>query len=187
MLKKKLTNTDLEISAICLGTDDFGTAVEERRAFEVMDYYYENGGNLIDTARIYAAWFENGEGMSEKTIGRWLKERKNRHDIIISSKCACPKLDKMHISRLTAKEMEDDIDKSLLALGVDCIDIMWLHRDDESKPVSEIMDAVNYISKKGKVRYFGASNWRASRIKEANKYAKAASTEHFIASQIKWS
>lgn len=187
MLMKKINHTDLYLSSICLGTDDFGTTVEKKRAFDVLDYYHENGGNVLDTARVYASWIPGGAGMSEKTIGEWMKARGARNDIVISTKCAHPNLDSMQISRLSAEELESDVDQSLLALGVDCIDIMWLHRDDEKRPVSGIMDSLNRIVKKGKVRYFGVSNWHGIRIEEANAFANAENFIQLIASQIKWS
>lgn len=185
MYKKKIK--DLELSSICLGTDDFGSTVEKKRSYEIMDYYYENGGNVIDTARIYASWLPGGAGMSEKTIGEWLKDRGNRNEIIISSKCGHPILGKMDISRLSEKELESDIDDSLRTLAVEYIDIMWLHRDDKNVHVSSIMESLNKFVKKGKIRYFGVSNWRSSRIEEANSFARVENYEELIASQIKWS
>ena len=152
-----------------------------------MDSYIENGGNVIDTARVYASWLPNGDGASEKTIGEYMKSRNNRENIIISTKCAHPPLAKMDINRLSPEEIESDIDQSLLALETDYIDILWLHRDAANVKVDGIIDSLDDMVKKGKIRYYGASNWTGKRIGEANEYAKLSGKMPLIASQIKWS
>lgn len=181
MKYKKLQNTEINASSIVLGTDYYGTAVPKDLSFDLMNAYIESGGNVLDTARIY------GTGASEKTIGEYMKGRNNRHNIIISTKCAHPPIGRMDISRLSHAEIESDIDESLLALGTDYIDILWLHRDDESVEVGGIIDTLDSMVKKGKIRYYGASNWTGKRIGEANEYARGTGKIPLIASQIKWS
>lgn len=180
-MKKFLKNTQLEIFPIILGSDYFGDAITRQTAFENMDLYIENGGNIIDTARLYV----NGE--SEKIIGEYLRERKLKNKIIISTKAAHPPLGHMEINRLSKEEIEKDVDTSLSLLGLDTIDILWLHRDDHKVPVESIVDAVNSIIKKGKVKYWGASNWQGKRIEQANEYAKANNLQPIFGGQIQWS
>jgi len=187
LLYKKLQNTEINASSIVLGTNYFGTTISNELSFQMMDTYLEKGGNVLDTARIYASWLPNGEGASEKTIGEYMKTRNNRRNIIISTKCAHPPLGKMNINRLSPFEIESDIDQSLLALDTDYIDILWLHRDDIGTPVNGIIDTLDSMVKKGKILYYGASNWTGKRIGEANRYAKCSGKMPFIASQIKWS
>jgi len=187
MLYKKMQNTEINASSIVLGTNYFGTTISKELSFDLMDTYIENGGNVLDTARIYASWLPNGIGASEKTIGEYIKSRNNRQNIIISTKCAHPPLERMDINRLSHSEIESDIDESLLTVDTDYIDILWLHRDDISVEVSGIIDALDSMVKKGKIRYYGASNWTGKRIGEANEYAKRSSKMPLIASQIKWS
>lgn len=166
------------LSQIVLGTDGYSERINKETAFELMDFYIEQGGNVLDTARLYCG------GESEKLIGQYLKERNIRNKIFISTKCSHPPLDDMTHSRLKPEDIEADIDESLIALGVDVIDMVWLHRDDERKGVRHIMDALNDMVRKGKIRNFGASNWTYERIDSANRYAYESGGDGFAAGQI---
>ncbi|NLH96815.1 MAG: aldo/keto reductase [Clostridiaceae bacterium] len=183
----KTAGDTLRVSKIVLGTDHFGTTVSEEDALRLMDIFADAGGNCIDTARVYASWIPGGEGASERTVGKWLKSRKNRDRIVLSTKGGHPELDSMTRGRLSRKELESDLDESLRALGVDHIDIYWLHRDDISRPAEDIMETLHTFVKKGKVRAIGCSNWKTGRIEEANRAAAAGGKEAFCASQIQWS
>ncbi len=174
------------VSSLALGSDSFGTIIDEKTAFSLMDEFCFLGGNTIDTARVYGAHFGGKVGDSEAVIGKWLSQRGRRDDIVISTKCAHPDLAAMNISRLSKKEIEDDVDKSLSALKTDYIDILWLHRDDAGVDADEIIDALDELVKKGKICRFGTSNWRTNRIDEAVKYANSSGKNAFCASQIKW-
>lgn len=167
---------DMELSRFILGTDGYGRRIDRKTAFSILELYAGNGGNVLDTARMYTG------GESEKIVGEFA--RANRGQMLISSKCAFPPCEDMHKSRLSRAEIESDIDESLRALRVDCIDIMWLHRDDEALPTEPIVDTMNAMRKKGKIRYFGASNWRYDRIKAANRYAVETGQAGFFASQV---
>lgn len=167
---------DMELSRFILGTDGYGQRIDRKTAFSILELYAGNGGNVLDTARMYTG------GESEKIVGEFA--RANRGQMLISSKCAFPPCEDMHKSRLSRAEIESDIDESLRALRVDCIDIMWLHRDDEALPTEPIVDTMNAMRKKGKIRYFGASNWRYDRIKAANRYAAETGQAGFFASQV---
>ena len=169
---------DESLSRIVLGTDGYSERIDRQTAFELMDFYIENGGNVLDTARIYAG------GGSERLIGEYLKDRGIRDKVFISTKCSHPPVGDMSVSRLTPAEIEADIDASLMALGVDTIDMLWLHRDDEKKGVRHIIDALNEMVLKGKIRYFGASNWTYERIDSANRYAYESGRDGFAAGQI---
>lgn len=179
---------NLKITDIVMGTDCFGAEMEPALCENLLDLYVEHGGNTIDTARSYSIW--SGDftpGQSERVIGPWLKKRGKRDDLVISTKCAHPASTKrMDIPRLSEQEIISDVEDSLKDLGTDYIDILWLHRDNESVPVSGIMEALHKLVKQGKVLNIGASNWTAKRIKEANEYAKANNLTQFSASQIKW-
>lgn len=169
---------DESLSRIVLGTDGYSERIDRETAFAIMDCYIENGGNVIDTARSYCG------GKSEELIGSYLKERGIRNKIFISTKCSFPHIEDMTKSRLTPQEIEADIDASLLALGVDTIDMLWLHRDDERKGVRHMMDALNDMVQKGKIRNFGASNWTFERIDDANRYAYESGGDGFAAGQV---
>lgn len=167
---------DMEISEIVLGTEGYDERIDRNTAFQLMEFYVENGGNIIDTARLYC------EGKSEALVGEFIKDKRDK--VYVSTKCAHPLTlqDLSHI-RLSKEEIEDDVEKSLKALQTDYIDILWLHRDDIEKPVGPIIDTLNGLIKNGKVRHIGASNWSYDRIAEANEYAKSTNQIGFCASQ----
>ena len=156
-------------AVIALGTMDFGGKIDEGRAFEYMDAYTEIGGNFIDTARMYGDFAANVWGGSEEVIGRWMDRRKNRSEIILSTKGAHPK--QKGIGRLGRGDIMDDMQRSLDALKCDHVDIYWLHRDDESRPVRDILETLTELCEKGYAKYVGVSNWSTERIIEANECA----------------
>ncbi len=178
---------NLPLSKIALGCCDFGSRISEAEAFRQLDMYYDAGGRTLDTARIYAAWLPGGESASERTVGRWLTSRGRWGPVPAATKGGHPPLADMHVSRLSPDELERDLEDSLRALGTDCIDLYFLHRDDPSRPAGEIMDTLNRFVRAGKTRALGASNWSAARIQAANVWAEAAGMQPFSVSQIQWS
>ena len=180
-MKRLLKNTKFNIFPIVMGSDYFGSAISRETAFCNMDLYIEYGGNIIDTARLYV------DGKSEQIIGEYLKERNLKNKIVISTKAAHPPVGNMEVNRLSKEEIEKDVDTSLSLLGVDAIDILWLHRDDHSVPVETVVDAMDDIIKKGKVKYWGVSNWQGARMEKANQYAKANNMQEIFGGQIQWS
>lgn len=177
--------TDKGISKIALGTALYGSQIDKKTAFEMMDVFFENGGNLLDTARGYASWIEGGKDMSEKTIGEYIKSRSLRNKAVISTKGGQPH-DGL-IPRLSKEELCCDIEESLTCLDIDCVDIYYLHRDDLSKSVEEIMPILHRFVKDGKTKCLGASNWTFERIKKANDFAKNNGLTPFTYSQVMWS
>jgi len=180
-----LNHTNLTVSNILLGTDGFGSAVEQERAYALLNIYTEQGGNLLDTAECYSQWLPGGTHASENLLGRWMKEKKNRHKILISTKGGFYTYGSA--PRLSQKEIFMDLEGSLRRLGTDYIDIYWLHRDAPQLPVAGIMDTLSLAVKQGKVRYIGVSNWTCERLEEANCYAGAMGYPSLIASQLQYS
>lgn len=173
---KYINLRDMRLSQIVLGTEGYSERIDKDTAFQLMDFYIENGGNIIDTARLYC------NGKSEIVVGDFIKGKRDK--VYISTKCAHPPtLTDLSQSRLSKEEIIEDVDKSLLALGIEYIDILWLHRDDTEKPVGPIIDTLNGLVKEGKIRHFGASNWSFDRITEANEYANNTKQDGFCASQ----
>ena len=154
---------------------------------ELMDHYIEAGGNVIDTAESYARWLPGGEYQSEKVIGEWLRERRTRDQIVLSTKGAHPKLESMDVPRLSKAEIQADLDSSLQRLGVEHIDLYWLHRDSPGYPVEEILESLDTFRKAGKIKYAGFSNWTQSRAEEARLAAERLGVQGFVASQNMWS
>ncbi|GAP07793.1 predicted oxidoreductase related to aryl-alcohol dehydrogenases [Anaerolinea thermolimosa] len=186
MLYTTLPGTDLHVSSLCLGTADFGSTIDESTAFRMLDSFLDSGGNFIDTAKIYADWLPGERSISEKTIGRWLRQSSKRHRIILATKGAHPHLETMLTPRLSRAEILSDLDASLRHLGVEVIDLYWLHRDDPNRPVAEILETLNEAVRQGKIRAFGCSNWRVERIRAALETALAHRLVPFIADQMFW-
>ena len=187
MQYKKISNTDLLVSSISLGSALFGSTIDKKDAFELMDIFLTQGGNFLDTAHIYADWLPVEKSISEKTIGEWMKLRKNRGNLIIGTKGAHPSFSHMKIPRLSKEEVTSDVEGSLNALKTDYIDLYWLHRDDENRPVGEILEYLNELVKSGKILSFGCSNWKANRIVEALEYANENGIKSFVGNQNMWS
>ncbi|MEZ4674036.1 MAG: aldo/keto reductase [Caldilineaceae bacterium] len=188
MHTKLIPNTDLTVSAICLGTSNFGAAIAQPDAFTLLDAYVDHGGNFLDTAEVYANWLPDlPRSIGERTIGAWLAARGNRDRIIIGTKGGHPDLATMHISRLSPAEILHDLDGSLERLQTDYIDLYWLHRDDPSRPVAEILKILDRQVRAGKIRAFGCSNWSTPRMREAWHHATAQQIHGFVANQPMWS
>ena len=167
MQKVKLGKSGLEVSALALGTDLIGSKIDRATSFGLFDFFHEKGGTFLDTANFYASWlpgFQGGE--SETTIGAWMKERRNRNEMVISSKLAFdyPEC----AGGLTAAEIERECEKSLRRLQSDRIDLYYSHRDDRETPLEETMEAFDRLIRAGKVRAIGASNLTVWRIAQSN-------------------
>lgn len=159
----------------------------DAESFALLDLYVEAGGNFLDTANIYGKWLSRGENTSEQVIGKWMKARKNRQHIILATKGGHPNLASMDVPRLSRQEVTDDLTESLSTLGTDRVDVYWLHRDDETRDVAEIMEYLHDFVTQGKVRYVGCSNWKPARIRKANAYAQRHHLTPFIGNQMMWS
>lgn len=182
-----MNGTDLEVSKICLGGGCFGSKLDESQSYEVLDRFVALGGNFIDTAKIYCGWIPGMEHFSEKVIGKWLKERNNYGDIVVATKGAHYELNTPDISRVSKEEVSQDLDESRKLLGLDTIDFYWLHRDDETKEIGEILEFMENLVKEGKIRYYGASNYSVERLREAETYAREHGLKGFSAVSNQWS
>lgn len=182
-----INNTDLAVSQLCLGTNQFGTGMDDELAAELCDTFVELGGNFFDTAHSYGDWIPNAPlSASEHTLGRWLAG-KNRDDLIIASKgCEFDYRAGDFQLRVSREVIESDLLGSLEALQTDYLDLFWLHRDDPSRPVGELIDALMEQQQRGRIRHFGCSNWSIERIEEAQDYAIANGHSGFVACQPLW-
>lgn len=176
-----------KVSAVAYGTATLGTAIDRENSFKLLDCFVENGGNLIDTAHVYADWLSEEKAVSEKTIGLWMKERRNRDKIFVSTKGAHPlRLNGQYISRLKRNNIEEDINGSLEKLQTEYVDLYFLHRDDKTLPVEEIMETLRDIVKTGKARSIGLSNWCPERIKAAMAYCKEKGYPEISVNQLQF-
>ena len=176
---KKLGNTDLDVSLICLGTMTWGTQNTEKDAFEQMDYSVSQGVNFFDTAEIYSVPpTSDSYGKTEVMIGNWFEKRKNRDKIILATKVAGPGCDWIRGggNNFDEKKIGEAIDGSLKRLKTDYIDLYQLHwperstnffgrrdysynnKEGEWNSFENILDALGKYIKSGKIRYIGMSN-----------------------------
>jgi aryl-alcohol dehydrogenase-like predicted oxidoreductase len=176
----RLGQSDIEVSALCLGTDLIGSKIDRATSFALLDQFREAGGTFIDTGNFYASWLPGCKGgESESTIGAWMKDRGVRDDVAIATKLGFdyPGSD----GGLTAGEIERECEKSLRRLGTDRIDLYYAHRDDRGTALDETMAAFDRLIRAGKVRGIGASNMRGWRIAEANAVSRANGWARFCA------
>ena len=183
----QLNRTDLLVSPICLGTSQFGTGISADLALWQLDAFTERGGNFLDTALVYGDWGKGEKAISEKLLGKWLKDRREREGMVIMTKGGHPLLETMHLTRCTPIDINNDIESSLKNLGLDCIDLYLLHRDNIDLPVDALLDTLEESKTKGRIAHYGFSNWSYGRIKEAEVYAAKAGISGFLCNQIKWS
>jgi aryl-alcohol dehydrogenase-like predicted oxidoreductase len=161
-----------DVSRLVLGTAGYLRAPLDV-SLELLDAWLELGGNAIDTARRY--------GNSEAIVGRWLHERGCRDEVVLATKGAHYDVETGR-SRVNPEEIDADLAESIAQLGVDTIDVYWLHRDDPAQPVGPIIETLNRHRLEGRIRVFGASNWSHERLEEANAYAEANGLESFACS-----
>lgn len=187
MKKINIPDTDLSLSMIGLGTVGAGLDWDNEDADRVFDAYVDNGGNVIDTARVYSDWVRPEIGRSERVVGDWLNRSKKRDKVIIITKGGHPDMlaepVDMHKSRVARSQMEYDINLSLKTLRTDYIDIYFYHRDNTSIPVSELIETMENFRREGKIRYYGCSNWTTARILEADEYCRQHNYRGFVANQ----
>ena len=177
-----LKGSDLNVSILCLGTANFGATLSEPDSHKQLDTFFDYGGNLIDSARIYSDWIPGEKGRSERIIGDYLRARNNRSNWIISTKGGHGLSD----HRLDLKDLDQDLHNSLKALGTDYIDLYSLHRDNYALEVEEILDQMNDYVSSGKIRFFGCSNWSTERIRRAQEYSASCAKPGFVANQPFW-
>jgi len=176
---KKLGNTELDVSLICLGTMTWGTQNSEKDAFEQMDYSIKKGINFFDTAEIYSVPpTAESYGKTEVMIGNWFEKRKNRKKIILATKIAGPRCDWIRGGKnsFDEKKIGEAIDGSLKRLKTDYIDLYQLHwperstncfgvreysineEEKEWNNFETILQSLEKYIKSGKIRYIGVSN-----------------------------
>lgn len=166
MEKRQLGKSDLYVSPLTFGGNVFGWTADEKTSFELLDRFTAAGFNFIDTADVYSSWAPgNKGGESETIIGRWLKSRGNRNQVIIATKVGWDFGDGRR--GLAPAYIRRAVEDSLGRLQTDYIDLYQSHKDDESVPQEEVLHTYAELIKEGKVRWIGASNFSAERLASA--------------------
>lgn len=181
MNRRIIKNTDLEIAPINFGGNVFGWTLDEKQSFDILNQFTEGGFNFIDTADTYAWWVNGIGGQSETIIGKWLKERKNRQEIVIATKVGSETSE--HGFDTSKKHILKSVDESLKRLGTDYIDLYYTHFDDKVTPIEETLSAYNEIIRAGKVRYIAASNISPERLIESFEVAEKNNFPKYVALQ----
>ena len=190
---KKLGNTDLVVSTICLGTMTWGEQNTMEEGFEQMDYALDQDINFFDAAEMYPSpCRKETYGETEKIIGHWFVERKNRDKIILASKISGPGMDYIRGGGLqfSEKNISLALENSLKRLKTDYIDLYQLHwperktnffgrlgyehREDSNEwnNFEKILVVLEKFIKEGKIRYIGLSNetaWGLAKFLEISK------------------
>lgn len=165
---RNLGRTGLKVSELCLGTMQWGWTASEEAGWAVMDAFVDAGGNFIDTADVYSRWAGgNPGGVAEEVIGRWMKERGNRRQIVLATKVRSRMWDGPNGEGLSRGHIMSAVEDSLRRLQTDYIDLYQTHWYDADTPIDETMRALDDLVREGKVRYIGCSNYPAWRLAKA--------------------
>jgi aryl-alcohol dehydrogenase-like predicted oxidoreductase len=156
MESRTLSNTDLVVSRIALGTMTFGAQVDESQAAVMVDQCLDHGVRFIDTANVYNA------GRSEEILGRILDGRRDR--VILASKVGIKMGDGPDESGLSRAAIARGVEESLRRLRTDRLDLCYLHQPDPATPLDESLEAMDRLVRAGKVLYVGASNYAAWQV-----------------------
>jgi len=190
------TTAGVRVSPLCLGAMNFGDAwkgmmgeCNKEQSFEMLDYFFNNGGNFIDTSNNY-----QGEE-SETWIGEWMAARKNRDQMVIATKFTTnytalrnpkPRLMVNYVGNNT-KSMHLSLEASLKKLQTTYLDILYVHWWDFTTSIEELMQSLNALVLAGKVLYLGVSDTPAWIVSKANQYARDHGFRPFSVYQGRWS
>jgi aryl-alcohol dehydrogenase-like predicted oxidoreductase len=166
---RNLGKTGLKVSALCMGTMQFGWSVNEVDTQRILSRTYEAGINFIDTADVYSRWVDGNQGgVAEKYLGRWWKQAKVPRDrLVIATKVRGKMGDGPNDEGLSRVHIMQAVEASLQRLGTDFIDLYQTHWPDNDVPIEETLRAMDDLVSQGKVRYIGASNYKAWELMQA--------------------
>jgi aryl-alcohol dehydrogenase-like predicted oxidoreductase len=166
LVKRKLGNSGIEVAPLMLGGNVFGWTIDEAKSFEILDAFVAAGFDFIDTADMYSRFVPGNQGGESETIlGKWMKQRGNRHKIILATKVGLEMGEGM--KGLSRSYLLRAVESSLKRLQTDYIDLYQSHEDDKEVPLEETLGAYAELVQQGKVRAIGASNYSAERLQQA--------------------
>lgn len=182
----------IRVSPLCLGAMNFGEAwsgllgeCNKETSFAMLDYFFENGGNFIDTANSY----QNEE--NEQWLGEWMESRRNRDQIVLATKFTSPypaeaKTIKANYLGNSSKSLRLSLEASLKKLQTTYVDLLYIHWWDFTTSIPEIMKVLHQVVASGKVLYLGISNTPAWIVSKANEYARQQGLTQFSVYQGLW-
>jgi aryl-alcohol dehydrogenase-like predicted oxidoreductase len=155
--QRRIGSSSLAVFPMAISGSIFGWTADVATTTAILDTYRELGGNFIDTADSYAG------GRSEIMIGNWMRDRANRDDLVVATKIG----KSADNPGLTAGAMTRAVEDSLVRLGTDRIDVLYLHIDDPETSFEETLLSADSLARSGKIRYFGCADHTANRLIEA--------------------
>jgi aryl-alcohol dehydrogenase-like predicted oxidoreductase len=171
-----LGRTGLLVSRLCLGTMNFGPQTSEPDSHAIMDRALEHGINFFDTANVYGA--KRGEGITEQIMGRWFARGGGRREkVVLATKVYNVMGDWPNERKLSALHIRRACEASLRRLQTDYLDLYQMHHVDRETPWEEIWQAMEQLSREGKILYVGSSNFAGWHITRANELARS---RHFL-------
>ena len=176
---RQLGRSGLQVSAIGLGTNNFGRQLDAKATEVVINHALDMGINMIDTANSYSG------GRSEEFIGRALKGK--RHKAIIATKVSSRVGEGPNMGGNSRQHILAEVENSLRRLGTDYIDLYQIHWWDPDTPVEETLKVLSDLISQGKVRYIGCSNFKAWQLCEAVWTARASGLASFASVQPRYS
>lgn len=166
MQQRRLGRSDLMVAPWCLGGNVFGWTADEATSFALLDAFVAAGFNFIDTADVYSKWVPgHSGGESEEVIGKWMKARGNRDQVVIATKVGMMR--ERNAGNLAKDHIVQSVEASLQRLRTDYIDLYQSHQDDASTPIEAPLEVYADLIKAGKVRCIGASNFSPERFAAA--------------------
>ena len=179
---RRLGTSSLVIPPLVFGGNVFGWSADEATSFTLLDKLAGAGLVAIDTADVYSRWVPGHQGgESEAIIGRWLKQRGKRDDLVIMTKVGMEMPGRG--KGLSPAWIRRSVDESLKRLQTDYIDLYQAHQDDPETPLADTLGAFADLMKAGKVRAIGASNYSAARLEEALKASEAGGLPAYVSLQ----
>lgn len=176
MRERTLDTTDLRISSLGLGCNNFGGRLEAATARQVVHAALDAGITMFDTADIYG-----NRGGSESILGEALGAR--RKDVVLATKFGLPMDEAGKLQGGSTAYVTAALEASLKRLKTDWIDLYYLHRPDPATPIADTLYALDALIVQGKVRYIGCSNMSAEQIMEAQRVSQAKGLHRFVACQ----
>jgi aryl-alcohol dehydrogenase-like predicted oxidoreductase len=166
-----LGRSGLQVAPLMLGGNVFGWTADEKTSFHILERFVDAGGNFIDTADVYSRWAEGHTGgESEAVLGKWFTMSGRRDEVVLATKVGMDMGDGRQ--GLKPEYIRQAVDASLQRLQTDRIDLYQSHKDDTETPLAETLGAYAQLIEEGKVRYIGASNYKADRLREALELAE---------------
>ena len=189
---RRLGSSGLKVSELCLGAMTFGEADEksfmhgvgasEETSFAIMDAALDAGVDFIDTADVYGQ-----DGLSERVVGRWMKERGTRDRVVLATKFRFRMAGGANGTGASRYRIVRTVEDSLRRLQTDRIDLYQIHMQDIEVPEEETLRALDDLVRAGKVLYLGCSNYAAYRLVESLFTSREQRLERFVALQAQYS